>query len=38
MSGRQMEHVNLLVQCILENVGDFTFYAKDVIEITRESE
>jgi hypothetical protein len=38
MSDGQMEYVNLLVRGVLENVGDFTFWAKDVIEITKESE
>ena len=36
MSDGQMEYVNLLVRGILENVGDFCFWSKDVIEITNE--
>jgi hypothetical protein len=38
MSDGQMENANLLVRGILENVGDFKFWAKDVIEIIKESE
>lgn len=34
MSDGQMEYVNLLVRGVLENVGDFRFWSKDVIEIT----
>jgi hypothetical protein len=34
MSDGQMEYVNLLVRGVLENVGDFRFWAKDAIEIT----
>lgn len=36
MSEGQMEYVNLLVNGNLENVGDFRFWAKDVIAITKE--
>jgi hypothetical protein len=36
MSDGQMEYVNLLVRGILENVGNFSFSAKDLIEITAE--
>jgi hypothetical protein len=35
MSDGQMEYVNLLVRGILENVGDFSFCSKDVIEISK---
>jgi hypothetical protein len=35
MSDGQMEYVNLLVKGILENVGDFRFWAKNVIEINK---
>jgi len=34
MSDGQLEHVNLLINGYLENVGDFGFSAKNVIEIS----
>ncbi len=34
ISDGQMEHVNLLINGHLENVGDFRFWAKNVTEIT----
>lgn len=33
MSEGQMEYVNLLVNGNLENVGNFRFWAKDVVEV-----